>query len=401
MLKDIVKTSLLRYFSMFVSLCSMLLVAKVLGAELRGEISLYLSVSTLVATSLTFSCHNAMHKKQLNFNRLSVLLIIWVAILVLLVLSFFVYFSILEQESPVASEVLLFILVVTVISEWFVVQLFTYYDMVGKYNSSVFLGSIFQITVLVIASLFSELNLYVYFVAVISSRLILVIRFFTSINKKYLHSLGRVTQQGIVELLKSGSKLHIGTVGQAIISQADVIILGAYVSNLAGAGNYQISAQLVSMFYIFAQSACFVFLSHNANNASIESTWGQQKCFIAKVIPMSILACVLAYISAPVIPLILGDDFSDTTVIFRILLVGVPIIMLKYMLEAQLLTRGMHYHMSLFTLLVASANLILNFNLIPIYGPVGAAASSVISQSLFLLLILYCFRNFSRVSHSD
>ena len=101
----------------------------------------------------------------------------------------------------------------------------------------------------------------------------------------------------------------------------------------------------------------------------------------------SIAMLLIWALSAWAIPFIFGSEYQDSILILNILAVSSPIIFVAFSTGATLVTQE---HMKLKVKLmgtVALINLVLNFILIPKYGVVGAALSTVVSN--LILLILY------------
>ena len=100
-----------------------------------------------------------------------------------------------------------------------------------------------------------------------------------------------------------------------------------------------------------------------------------------------IIFVVLFLISPIVIPIIFGEEYKETSFVLNILLFCIPLRFLATSIESPLFTKDLMKWKTGSMGLVAFLNIILNFILIPPFSFYGAAAATLISE--FVVLILY------------
>lgn len=204
------------------------------------------------------------------------------------------------------------------------------------------------------------------------------------------------------EDLKENSKVSLNRVFQntwpfglaaffhLIYFQSDIILI-KYINGNDEAGIYNVAFTIMVAVYMFPSVLYQKFLlpklhrwaNHDKDKFHEVYRKGNLAMFLLGLIAM-LLVWVL---SAWAIPFIFGNEYQDSTLILNILAVSSPIMFVAFSAGATLVTQE---HMKLKVKLmgtVAIINLVLNFILIPLYGAVGAAVSTVVSN--FILLMLY------------
>lgn len=177
-----------------------------------------------------------------------------------------------------------------------------------------------------------------------------------------------------------------------IYFQSDIILI-KYIVGDNQAGIYNVAFTIMVAVYMFPSVLYQKFLLPKlhrwANHDKDKFYEVYRKGNIAMLI-LGLTAMLLVWLlSAWAIPFIFGNEYQDSIFILNILAVSAPIIFVAFSAGATLVTQE---HMKLkvkFMGTVALINLVLNFIFIPMYGAVGAAITTVVSN--FILLVLYYY----------
>lgn len=104
----------------------------------------------------------------------------------------------------------------------------------------------------------------------------------------------------------------------------------------------------------------------------------------ALIIMSVILAIPLSLLARPLMELLFGPTFIDSAMVFSIYIWASVFIVADMALRNFLIIENMRKTIFLISALVAVLNIILNLFFIPVFGPVGAAWSTLIAYSIFL-----------------
>ena len=107
-------------------------------------------------------------------------------------------------------------------------------------------------------------------------------------------------------------------------------------------------------------------------------------------IPMGIGSFFVAH---DLIGLIFGDDFVEAGVVMGILMCAIHLQFLSHVLNASVVARGKENYVALGAAIAVAANLALCVTVIPEYGYVGAAVTTVASQGVLVAFLLFVQRD--------
>jgi O-antigen/teichoic acid export membrane protein len=88
------------------------------------------------------------------------------------------------------------------------------------------------------------------------------------------------------------------------------------------------------------------------------------------------------------VPLVFGDEYVPAIVPLQILLWSIPIVLFRTVAQSALIARGRQVQLLKTVAWAAATNMVLNATLIPILGLVGAAAATVLTESIRTVLAL-------------
>ena len=204
------------------------------------------------------------------------------------------------------------------------------------------------------------------------------------------------------ENLKGNSEVSLGRVLQnawpfglaaffhLIYFQSDIILI-KYIVGDSQAGIYNVAFTIMVAVYLFPSVLYQKFLLpklHRWANHDKDKFYDVYRKGNIAMLVLGLIAMLLVWLlSTWAIPFLFGNEYYDSILILNILALSSPIIFVAFSAGATLVTQE---HMKLkvkFMGAVALINLALNFIFIPMYGAVGAAVSTVVSN--FILLVIY------------
>jgi antigen flippase len=196
-------------------------------------------------------------------------------------------------------------------------------------------------------------------------------------------------------LAAGGIRLHLAAVGTIAITACDVLIVAHY-RGASAAGVYQLGTQLLYVLMLVPQAATLVMYGRVAA-AGPQAAWEAQRRIVAGVVGIVALMAVVTLFAAPaIVPVLAGDEFSESVHIFRIVLASAVGFGLSALMAPQWIGRGLFRTASAITLAVGAVNVVANMIVVPDFGLNGAALV-LVGTSLFSLvsngvMVLYCER---------
>jgi O-antigen/teichoic acid export membrane protein len=173
----------------------------------------------------------------------------------------------------------------------------------------------------------------------------------------------------------------------AVYNDIDKAMLGHYGMNAAN-GVYTMAYRVIdvaSMPFYSVQLAAFpCFFRKGA--VSLRSAGEYAIHIVKRTVPIALLSTVVMLVAAPIIPHILGRSFSESVLALRWLCL-LPVFRSLHISPGDALTGSGHQKLRLSTQTAVSAfNFGANLYLIPHYGWLGAAWSSLVTDGLLAIL---------------
>lgn len=100
-------------------------------------------------------------------------------------------------------------------------------------------------------------------------------------------------------------------------------------------------------------------------------------------LPIAVGGCLL---SSKIIGFVFGSDYDSSTTVLQVLILSIPVLFLRSVLQAVLIAVGQQTRVLRMTGLAASLNVLLNLLVVPIYGMTGAAITTVLTEIARFLL---------------
>jgi O-antigen/teichoic acid export membrane protein len=204
----------------------------------------------------------------------------------------------------------------------------------------------------------------------------------------------RVTRERIREMVREAVPLGIGTVAYQIYYQSDVVLLYLFWDR-ATVGVYSAAYQLITLL-LQAPAAYFkTVLPHFARawNESKESFEGylrrSVRLMAACSIPLTAVICVAA---APIIAKIYSGKYPDSAIVLQVAVWIAAFSWVGQTFTNALIAMGASRWYRRYSMYAAGINVGLNLLIIPKYGAVGAASTTVVTELIVNALFYYRVR---------
>ena len=194
-----------------------------------------------------------------------------------------------------------------------------------------------------------------------------------------------------------GVKIYLDHIAWGVLHALDKYMIAYMMPNSDRAlGHYAMAAQFSQMLWILPQSLQTVFLPHlsvTQANKSILTARTARVLFIA-LSPIFILLTA----GAPLIKVILGQDYAGSIVPFLLFLPGMFIFGATRPLSSYFTHIEKPMYITVNSWIGASTNIVLNLYFIPRMGIAGAALASSISSALMAFITIVFFRHETKLS---
>ncbi|MEA2442780.1 MAG: hypothetical protein QOJ12_72 [Thermoleophilales bacterium] len=176
------------------------------------------------------------------------------------------------------------------------------------------------------------------------------------------------------ELLAGGVKLHLNALGTFLFTSAAVLIV-QYLRGPAETGSFQVVVQLVSVVLLVPQAASMVLYGEIARHGP-DGAWPANRGVLLALLPFAAGVAVIGALTAPfLIPLVLGDAFSNAVPVFQIMVFALVGQTFSALMAPQWIGRGLFWQASALTVVLGLCNVAVCFPLVDAYGMKGAAFS--------------------------
>lgn len=185
------------------------------------------------------------------------------------------------------------------------------------------------------------------------------------------------------EELRDGVLFSVSLSSQSAFNDIDKTLL-ANLQSATSAGVYSAAYRVVDMAYapIRSVAASIYPRLFRAGGEGFQPALVLVRSVAPMVLAFGALGTALVYFLAPYTPLLLGDEYSASVEVIRLLS---PLVLLRGIsfLAADLLSAvGYHIFRTIVQLVLVAANIIMNIVLIPAYGISGAIISTLLCEAL-------------------
>lgn len=204
-------------------------------------------------------------------------------------------------------------------------------------------------------------------------------------------NLAPMVSVGLVDILSQTWPFGLATIFHLIYFQSDIVLL-KYITGDEAAGVYNVAFTVMAAVYLFPSVIYQKFLlpkMHRWANHDRKRFYQVYRQGNVAMLVLGVVAMLAVWGTAFwAIPLLFGKQYSQAVILLNILAVCAPVVFVASSVGATLVTQEHMTKKVKYMGTIAMLNIALNFMLIPEFGAVGAAAATVISN-LVLLVIYY------------
>lgn len=362
------------------------LIANILGALKYGQFNFAISFATLFSVLIDFGLSTysireiAKNKFFLNNNLITITQIKLILSATAVILGSGIYFIIGYPIELFAFVLLAF--------TWTIIQNFSEYVLYISQGLEkmhfVAIGKILYATLLIgsiaaITTINSTINFI--FLSYIAASLITLVIIAYLVLKKTNFSNTLLEFKQTYELIKESWPFALSILVNALYTYIDISILALFVSfDLIGI--YSVSVKILLLLY--ALGGILASASFPAISRITKTSKSQVKKLINKTIiiniGISIFAIIISLLMDKIIFQIIGSEFSQSYVPFRILLISLPFLYTRLIFGNYLKASNNQLKYFGIILLGAIINISLNFLLIPNFSYLGAAIATTLSE---------------------
>jgi O-antigen/teichoic acid export membrane protein len=197
----------------------------------------------------------------------------------------------------------------------------------------------------------------------------------------------RIDWQHIRPLFRRARSLMLTALLALIIYNSDLVILrmfrpvdeiGLYLAA------YTLIALLANLGHAYCASLLPTLSRLDAGSSDAQQLYDTALAHMFTIVlPLAVGGCLLG---KEIIQLSFGAGFAPSGVLLQILIWCVPFLLLRSVLRAALIARGCENRVFQMTAWAAGLNIVLNFIAIPVWGMLGAAVTTVLTEALRMLL---------------
>lgn len=385
-----------KIFMVVIGLAESILLARYLGAELRGEVSYINSIAQTLFLVATLGIYTAypyyrkkMDKEELLNTIMSLTLIMFIIYEILsLIIAYFV------KTNP----------------EWLYISLITpllFYDKVvsfiwmieepNKRNMISLIVNVIKLIYYFVLFLFGPKTLLWGVTTLIIAPLIESIYF--SKNLKFSFSINRLKSRKIFSLISYGFLPMIAVLLTTLNYRIDVIMLkNANSIELASIGVYSIGIMLAEKILLVSDAVKEILLSKLAKGKNEDEVAKAMRfCFIVTFL----MAILISIISKVFINILYGDEYSGAEVVTNISIWGTVFMVFFKMISQYNVANKKQVFNVLFLGIAIVLNIAMNAIFIPKYGINGAAIATTIGYTFSSILFIIYFHIISGISYRN
>lgn len=194
-----------------------------------------------------------------------------------------------------------------------------------------------------------------------------------------------------------GAKVYLNHIAWWVLHALDKYMIAYLLPNSNRAlGHYAMAAQFSSMLWLLPQSMQTVFLPHLSVTHADKPTLTAKTARVLFIALLPIFLVLTA--AAPLIRVILGQDYAESVMPFMLFLPGMFLYGSTRPFDSFLTHSEKPMYAAVNSWIGALTNIGLNFYFIPRMGIVGAALASSLSATLMALIIFGCFKYETKLS---
>ena len=199
------------------------------------------------------------------------------------------------------------------------------------------------------------------------------------------------------ETFTYGMKAYFFQLFQFLLLKIDLILVNGMLG-AQQAGYYSIAVMMTDYLYTFPTVTTFVHFPKISSFSEQAQKWASTKKVALGIAAVMIsFSILLAVVAAPVINLLYGAEFLPAVPAVLWLLPAIVFLSINAILMTYIVSLGYPMVMVYAPAAAAAVNILLNLQLIPRYGIVGASLSSTVAYGLMLAIsVIYILRRHAR-----
>ena len=193
------------------------------------------------------------------------------------------------------------------------------------------------------------------------------------------------------QLLTDGSKLHLGTIATFTISRIDQIMIGLML-NITSLGYYAVATAIAELLW-FMSSAVELVLYPKTSEENLDEAEERIKRSGRIVLFLTFCGGIIMAIASKYLILLYGGKiFLPAITPLIILLPGIVLSSHSQIISVLWVKKRWLLNISIFSMVNALLNILLNFIFIPRWGINGAALATTITYSVIFIFYLLLYR---------
>lgn len=406
MVKDIITTVLTRGVTLFGGFLISVLLARFLGAEGRGIVTVIFLVPTLMFTIADLGVRQAtayfVGQKVHDFNDIiKTTYLIWTATSVISMLIVSGYYGFFYYGKYSGTLLLIALLSVPF-------TLFTRYtngilqgkERIGNINN-LELWNI-GLNVVLVVVLVGLLRMDVLGATLVNLLLALMVAVQSYLMVRRLAPFRMGYVKGLpYQFLKKGIAYALALFVLQLNYRINILMLEQY-TDVSSIGIFSVGTVLAELIWQLPAAVGMVLFAKSANSKTEQEAINRAAKLLRMLLPVALAVCIFVALFASVIVNILyGKEFAEASGVIRLLLPGIFIMFFFKVLNADLAGRGKPLFALAAYILPLVLNIVLNLIFIPLYNINGTAIASSISYVIGGLLFLIIYSRNTGVKMKD
>ncbi|WP_170158493.1 flippase [Aquisalibacillus elongatus] len=394
--------------NMGISFVLILIIARILGPEGQGMYSLVILLPNLLVTFLNLGIGVSgvyfIGKQKYSTEEIiktNVTLAKWLSLFSIIIgITIITFFSEVFFEGIGNSQLYLILSIIPLMFiNQFLQTVFQGKQDFKAFNSILLFGEIINLVFVIILVWILSIGLTGAIIAFATghiTRSLLIIYLVKSVYNYRLSNV-KMSFSYLKESLKFGLKTHMSNILAFINYRVDLLII-SYFLGPAAVGIYVISVNVVERLWVVPKSVSTVLLPKISNTSSIGKKNLVTSTVSRIILFVSVLMALVMYLISDIaINILFGESYEQSSILLKILLVGIISGAPAKIIANDFAGRGkpeLNLYISIFTVL---SNILLNILLIPTYGLIGAAVATSITYSINWLVKIVIFNRISKL----
>ncbi len=389
-----------KLISLLISICSGVIIARALGPEGKGILSIAFLVPTLICTFFVFDSgvgiryYLAKKPDQVGDMVKSSFVCGGLLGITLGVLS---YLTLIPFHKLIARGIPVDILSISILLVPFMVTGYLFVAVLSGLKrfftvSVIGLADIATYTVLILVLSQISLTTKGVVISKLATSFAIALIFVTVMWKgKLITRLATVDGRLLKDIVKYGLKSYPGTIAQFLSYRFDFFLV-AYFLSFAQVGLYALAVSWSELLFYLPDSMAMALFPAIASSRSIKDSNELTAIMTKAVMIIMFVGSIFIFLFAgKLIPLLYTDKFLNSIYPLFILLPGVIMLSVWKIVLSDLAGRGFPQYKSISSTIGMVSNVVLNIVLIPLYGINGASLATTVSYSLTAILAIYWF----------